>query len=343
MSTGSISPRVAWVVEGSEVGPAPAGVGRAVRLAEPMSNLSLVLRAIRGSVADPVAAYKAWRAESLRGSARSMSALVSRPDVLHFASVDAARRFVPAMKARPSMITIRPGSLRVSDLPVLRAATLVHCMFEADRRDATDLGVDDERVFVVPWGIDLRSVSFADGAPSPPARLLAAAPFDFRSGFEDLLVAFRDVVANGRRALLELIGYGPERDRVNYTIHDLGLQDAVVVSQGVLDESLARATAFVNTDIGGSLTSAALVALAAGLPAIHMTGGSAQELLDGVEGVQLVEADAIPRLAAALETVVDAPPPRSRAMREHVLAAFDPEAYRDEVIAMLELARGLLR
>ncbi len=53
--------------------------------------------------------------------------------------------------------------------------------------------------------------------------------FDWRAGIEMALIALRRAVDAGVTIDAEFAGDGPERERLLYTIHDLGLEDVVRV------------------------------------------------------------------------------------------------------------------
>jgi glycosyltransferase involved in cell wall biosynthesis len=88
-------------------------------------------------------------------------------------------------------------------------------------------GVKPENIFVVPELIDLDSWQRGlDNAPfiDGPPRILCVAHLYPRKGVETLLRAF---LRARRRAVLRIVGVGPERRRLEHLAHDLGIADRV--------------------------------------------------------------------------------------------------------------------
>lgn len=60
-----------------------------------------------------------------------------------------------------------------------------------------------------------------------PLRLAAASPLEWSSGYDDLLAAVALALASGVDLRLVIDADGPDRERVLFTVHDLGLSDFV--------------------------------------------------------------------------------------------------------------------
>ena len=76
-------------------------------------------------------------------------------------------------------------------------------------------------------------------------RILCRGPLDWTLGAEHLLLAFRALVERGVEARLEIVGEGVERERVLYTIDDLGIGG----SAHLLREHRYMATTLEEADI----------------------------------------------------------------------------------------------
>lgn len=63
-------------------------------------------------------------------------------------------------------------------------------------------------------------------------RALSVAPLHWSSGYDDLLLAVRGAVDRGIDVSLRVEADGPARQRVVYTVFDLGLDDRVVFARG---------------------------------------------------------------------------------------------------------------
>jgi glycosyltransferase involved in cell wall biosynthesis len=122
-----------------------------------------------------------------------------------------------------------------------------------------------------------------------PVRLITAGNLSWVKGQEFLLGALGLLRASEVDFRLRIIGDGPERQRLLYTIRDLGLGDAVVLL-GQLDETqvrdeLRQADIFVLSSLSEGISNAALEAMSCGLPVVSTdVGGMAEAIRDGVEG-----------------------------------------------------------
>jgi hypothetical protein len=66
-------------------------------------------------------------------------------------------------------------------------------------------------------------------------RLLTTAPLHWSSGHDVLLLALRSLVEAGEAVSLRIEGCGPARDRVLFTIADLGLGDVARLAEAATD------------------------------------------------------------------------------------------------------------
>ncbi len=77
-------------------------------------------------------------------------------------------------------------------------------------------------------------------------RIFCSSPLDWTLGCEYLLLAMRQLIDRGVEARLCIAGDGPERERVLFTIHDLGLVEVVsLVSDIEVRERRAQADVIV--------------------------------------------------------------------------------------------------
>lgn len=168
-------------------------------------------------------------------------------------------------------------------------------------------------------------VRMPDPAPapvSPPLRLLAAGRLSPEKGFDVLLSALRLALADGLDATLELVGSGPEHDRLVRLAAPLGgrvrLRPAESRDQLWRRMDLAHAVVVPSRREGLGLV--ALEALGRGRPVIaSRVGGLPGVVLDESDGL-LVRADDPRALADALRAfaaAAPAGPPTGRALDAH--------------------------
>ncbi len=201
--------------------------------------------------------------------------------------------------------------------------------------------VDTERFRPAPGG------SVARGH----ARCVAVGRFVSQKGFATLLRAWRLVVDQLDQPELVLVGDGPQRQRLQQLIEQLGLAGTVTMT-GALGRDqviaeLQRADVFalpVRTRLRGlnpeGLGLAALEAAACGLPVvIGRSGGAPETVQDGVTGF-VVDPDDHRELAARISGLL-ADPARARAMggrgRAYVVRHFGDAQARQMLLRALRL------
>src|SRR5262249_45707758 len=125
------------------------------------------------------------------------------------------------------------------------------------------------------------------------------------------LLAIRRLADQGIPVRFEIIGQGAERQRIVYTIHDLGLEEHVhlhgrLAPEGVRDR-LQQADAFLLSRLREGIANALLAGMACGLPVVTTgCGGMREAVADGVEGF-VVPARDVEAMAAALATLAANP------------------------------------
>lgn len=203
----------------------------------------------------------------------------------------------------------------------------------------------DHPVVVVPYGVPLPPAP-ADGRPPPtdPPTLLFVGRLVARKGVDRLIEALAGLA--DRRWRLEVVGFGPERERLERTAERLSISDRVAFLGRLADDELAeayrRATAFVlpatvdeRADTEG-LGVVLLEAMSYGVPVVATRrGGIVDVVVDGETGL-LVE-DEIDAIAGGIARVLD-DPARARTMgergRERVERAFAWETILDRIEAV---------
>lgn len=257
------------------------------------------------------------------------------------------------VSCRGSQVNIRPHlpgqegyvqALRSS----LQGGTAVHCVSTDIQGTITALGVSPKRCRVIRPAVDPEFFSPPDHPPhNPRLTLVSTGSLVWPKSYETMLAAFKHLVDAGIDAELHIIGEGPERQHLLFTIHDLGIQERVflhgrLAPEGVRDQ-LQQADCFVLSSLSEGIANAALEAMSCGLPVISTDcGGMREAVSDGVEGfiVPLRDPHAI---AAAFHKLADDPTLRSRmgaAGRSRVIADFK---LNDQINAFLALFRTIVK
>ncbi|MCX7999488.1 MAG: glycosyltransferase family 4 protein, partial [Leptospiraceae bacterium] len=108
-------------------------------------------------------------------------------------------------------------------------------------------------------------------------------------GHEYALLSVRRLVSQGISVRFDIVGDGPERQRVLYTIYDLELQNHVRLlgrlSPEQVRDKLQKADVFLLSSLSEGISNAVLEAMACGLPVVTTDcGGMREAVTDGVEG-----------------------------------------------------------
>jgi colanic acid/amylovoran biosynthesis glycosyltransferase len=148
-------------------------------------------------------------------------------------------------------------------------------------------------------------------------------------GYEYALQSIRHLVDQGIAVQFDLIGEGPERQRILYTIHDLGLEGRVHLhgrlSPEEVRDKLQQADAFLLSSLSEGISNAALEAMACGLPVVTTDcGGMREAIRTNVEGI-IVPVRESKEMSQALATLWDDTELRTRmgqAARKRVLQEF---------------------
>jgi len=142
----------------------------------------------------------------------------------------------------------------------------------------------------------------------------------------ELLEAWRRL-QGGRRASweLHLVGFGPERRRLEQIVRQGGLE-ATVLLRGRLEEpslveALQEADVFVNPSAGEGLPNAVLEAMACGLPLVLSDIGPHRELVEAGAGALLCDTTRPEALAEGLIALGEDPERRARLGRASRAAA----------------------
>lgn len=265
-----------------------------------------------------------------------------RPDVLH------AHWWLPAglcgllaskLTGAPLAVTLHGTDVhllrnrlirRVATFVLRRAALVVVVSEDLHRLAIGSLGLPSERVVVL--RMPVARVEQPAPLPAPdPLRLVAAGRLSHEKGFDVLLEALAIAVAEGLDARLELVGSGPEHERLVRLAEPLGERVHMLPAQPrhELWARMDAAQALVVPSRREGLGLVALEAIARGRPVIASDAGGLPEVVqDRVDGLLVPPGDA-PALAAALHKLPLAPP-TGAALRLHAprdVAQAHREAY----------------
>lgn len=243
-----------------------------------------------------------------------------RWDLIYFPWNSAAIEYLPlfdlgmpvVLSCRGSQVNVAPYNPRRRDLveglrQTFARAAAVHCVSEDIKQEALQYGLDPAKAYVIRPAVD---PNFFCPSPIPRQtndvfRVVTTGSLIWRKGYEYALSAIRQLVDQGIPVQFEILGDGPERQRVLYTIHDLDLEQHVLVRGRVSPEQvrdvLQQADVFLLSSLSEGISNAVLEAMACGVPVVTTDCGGMREVVtDGVEGLIVPIRDPAPISQALL-------------------------------------------
>jgi glycosyltransferase involved in cell wall biosynthesis len=227
---------------------------------------------------------------------------------------------------------------------VARRLPLVATVSAASADDiAAQMGVERERIGVVPVGVDHQAFRPLPEIARRPGRVMTTASADVAlKGLVPLLEAIARV--RQRRPDIELVVVGKLRDAspTAGVLRRLGLADRVRFVADVSEETLVRLWAEASVAVVPSLYEGfslpAIEAMACGTPLVATTGGALPEVVgaDGVAGLLVPPGDPV-ALADRIEAVLGNPELARRlgeAGRRRVLERFTWRATAEGTVAL---------
>jgi colanic acid/amylovoran biosynthesis glycosyltransferase len=257
----------------------------------------------------------------LHGEARSLGlrrcALLAplraaRPDIVHFefsgiavAMLDAidhlrpARVVVSCRGAAEQIVPLRDPGRGPALRQLFAKVDLIHCVSDDIASTARSFGAPADRILVnrpaVPVA-DFAGLDARRAAHAGPLRVLSVGRLHWKKGLDDALRAVARAIDGGTAVEYRIAGEGPEREKLSYLRHHLGLDDHVELlgstRHAEVVELLAWADVLLLPSLSEGISNAALEAMAAGLPVVVTDCGGMREVVaDDVDGFVVAVGD----------------------------------------------------
>jgi glycosyltransferase involved in cell wall biosynthesis len=180
-----------------------------------------------------------------------------------------------------------------------------------------EFSVPEERVAVIPGGVDTRTFHPASSPQRRPHTVLSVRRLERRMGLDVLIDAWPEVVRALPTARLRIAGEGPELFSLQTQVRELGLRESVdflgALAERRLVQEYQQATVSVVPSValeGFGLV--ALESLACGTPVVASRVGGIPSILSRVDEQALVPPADSRSLAAALLRALSGTRPSSR-------------------------------
>ncbi|HRW36482.1 MAG: glycosyltransferase family 4 protein [Acidimicrobiales bacterium] len=199
---------------------------------------------------------------------------------------------------------------------VFDTVDLVHCVSLEMAEVVAAYGAPEEKVLVNRPAVDTgrwAGVGRVDdgerGTADRPLRVLSVARLHWTKGFDDAVRAVAAARRAGFHIRYRIAGDGPERDKLLYLRHSLGLEAEIELlgwqDQADVEAHLGWADAFVLSSLSEGISNSALEAMAAGVPVVSTRCGGMAEVLSAPDAGLLVDVGDVGQLAEALHSLGD--------------------------------------
>ncbi len=199
--------------------------------------------------------------------------------------------------------TVRKAGFRRT----LRTADRIVVVNEAVAKYCASFIEDDEKISVIPYGVDMEFFSFSERDPDN-TDIAAIGLLKERKGFDDLLEAFPAVVEAHPNAHLHIFGDGPQQEELEALARTEGIADKTTfhgyVSHTTIRDFLSECRLFVHPSHSEGFSHVRLEALASGCPTIGTDiMGADGMVVDGETGISVQPGDR-KELAEAMITLL---------------------------------------
>ena len=212
---------------------------------------------------------------------------IASPDEINWAKMYFEAPVI--ISARGSQLTVYPatepgyeGSIQKS----LAIVDYVHAVSQSMAEACIRFGANPAKIFINYNGIDLGRFNKAcSGQRSEDTlHLISTGTLLWRKGYLWQLILTMTLKESGLKIMLNIIGDGPDRQGLQYSIIKLGLQDTVIL-EGKMpsDEVIKRLQSsdiYISTSAAEGLSNAVLEAVACGLPVVAFDCEGMDEIID---------------------------------------------------------------
>lgn len=173
---------------------------------------------------------------------------------------------------------------------------LVHCVSKDMMESLLALGLTHGKAFVNYPSIDPSNFKRTDPIPidnKPVKDIVTTGNLNFAKGYIFALQAMKILKERGLKFRYHILGDGPDRAMITFTIHEFGLTNEVIlhgrVSSLEVVQQLNQADIFLLPSVYEGLANAALEAMAMEIPLVTTKAGGMSEVVQHKQNGMLVE------------------------------------------------------
>ena len=284
---------------------------------------------------------KSWKAK-VRTLFRLLPFSGKRWDLIYFPWNSAAIRYLPlfdldipvVLSCRGSQIHIAPHNPRRAQIreglrETFEKAAAVHTVCQQTKKEAEVFGLNTQKAHLIYPAID--SDFFQPGSSEKKnqktLQIVSVGALSWKKGYEYALKGMHQLLEDKIDFIYRIIGVGPDRERILFTIKDLQLEGKVILegkqsSKQVL-KILQSSDLFLHPSLSEGVPNVVLEAMACELPVVATDVGGIREVIEHEnEGLWVAPRDAN-AIYFALKELISNPQKRAAigaAARQGVLA-----------------------
>ena len=203
-------------------------------------------------------------------------------------------------------IQIRNGLWGDWLLKIITRSDRVITLCSQSYAEALQAGFSDFQIIQIPNGVDADYFKPAAIEKRADNRIIFIGRLDQWKGVDFLIRAFKILLAGAVPAHLDILGDGPDREKLQQQAADLGLQDVLTFHGAVhgVAPYLQHASLFVLPSLSEGMPNVVLEAMACGLPVIATRVGGIVDIIDNEKNGSLVDAQRPDQLYEAMKQLL---------------------------------------
>lgn len=177
-------------------------------------------------------------------------------------------------------------------------ADRIHCVSKDILNEAQRYGLAPEKATVIYPAVDPEFFTPCESIRNGQTlKIISVGALIWRKGYEYALQAIQQLIKEGHKVHYQIIGEGPEREHLEFSIHDMKLKGCVQLlgrlSPQEIRSYLQEADIFLHASVSEGIANSVLESMSCGLPAVTVDcGGMREAVTDGVEGFLVPSRDA---------------------------------------------------